>query len=105
MRARSAARRRSDGEGDHRARARRRAIEGGDDRLVEQPHVRDDRARHPRELEVRLHIPLQQLADDLMHIAAGAEAVAAAGEDEHLHRIVVTQRFEQIAELRVDRRR
>ena len=57
-----------------------RAVQRSDDWLVKLTHVGDERASHARELEMSLHVTGQQRANDVVHVAAGAEALAGAGQ-------------------------
>ena len=68
--------RKSLGERDHRAGARGDAVDGGDDRERAVAHRLDDRAAHPRELEQLAGGHALQLADDLLDVAARAEAAS-----------------------------
>ena len=71
------------GEGEHRPGAGGHPVDRGDHRQRALAQRLDDRAGHARELEQPGGVELLQLADDLLDVAAGAEAAALAGEDEH----------------------
>ena len=89
------------GQRDDRAGAGGDAVDRGDDRERALAHGLDHRAGHPGELEQLggLH---PQLADDLLDVAARAEAAALAGDDERAHVAAVRQLGEQVAEVGVD---
>ena len=89
-------------EREHRAGAGRDAVDRGDDRQRAVAHRLDDRAAHARELEQLAGGQPLQLADDLLDVAAGAEAAALAGEDEHARVAAVRQLAEQVAQVGVD---
>src|SRR5262249_23929361 len=80
----------------------RRAIERGDDRLVEHTHVLYNGAGHTSKLKVSLEVALQQLANNVLDIAARAEALACTSEDNDLNGVIVAQVVEELAELGVD---
>ena len=61
-------------ERDDRAGADRDAVDRGDDRATHPADVPDERAGHAGELEEALHVPREELGDDRLAIAAGAEA-------------------------------
>src|SRR4029079_19033447 len=58
-------------------------------------------ARHARELEQLRHRHFRQRADDLVHVAAGAEVSAGAGNDDRLGLLFVFQAAEEVAQLGV----
>ena len=58
------------------------AVDGGDDRLAAMEHGLDQVAGHARESEQLLCVHGDQRADDLVHVAAGAE-IAAVGQEHH----------------------
>ena len=90
------------GEREHRARSRRDAVDGSDDRQRRVTHRLDDRAAHPGEVEQLARAHPLQLADDLLDVTAGAEAAAFSGEDEDARVAAVRQLAEQVAEVGVD---
>ena len=56
-------------------------------------------AGHAREGEQALHVHRDQRADDVVHVAAGAEVAAVRAEDDRLHVVGVGQRAEGVAQL------
>ena len=66
--------------GDDGAGAGRDAVDRGDDRLAAMEHGLDQIAGHAREGEQLLCVHGDQRADDLVHVAAGAE-IAAVGQE------------------------
>jgi len=66
-------------------------------------HFLDQLAGHAREGEQARHVVLahhlDQRADDLMHVAAGAEIAASAGDHDVLDLVGVLQVAEEIAQL------
>src|SRR5437016_11996270 len=67
------------GQGKNSSCPRRHTIESGDDGLIQQAHVLYDGSGHTRELQVTLHVTLEQFTDNLVNIAAGAEVVPCSG--------------------------
>ena len=65
---------------DDGARADRDAVDRRDDRPAQLADALDERARHARELEQAARVPGEELADDVLDVAAGAEAAPLAGE-------------------------
>jgi hypothetical protein len=88
-------------ERDHRARARAHAVDGRDDRLRAMAHRLDEVAGHAREVDEARVVHRRQRADDLVHVAAGAEVAAGAGDDDRAHVARVDEPAEQVAQLRV----
>ena len=70
------------GHGDDGAGADADAVDGGDDRLAAGEHRLDEVAGHPGEGEQALHVAADQRADDVVHVAAGAEVAAVRAEDD-----------------------
>ena len=60
------------------------AVDRGDDRLRADAHRLDQVAGHAREHQQLGRLQPHQRADDLVHVAARAEVVAGAGEDDDL---------------------
>ena len=89
------------GQRDHRAGAGGDAVDGGDHGHRQLAQRLDDRAGHPRELAQLGGLALDQLADDLLDVAAGAEAAALAGDHQHPRVAAVGQLGEQVAQVRV----
>ena len=87
---------------EHRAGAGGDAVDRRDDRERAVAHRLHDGAAHARELEQLAGGHPLQLADDLLDVAAGAEAAALAGEDEHARVAAVRQLGEQVAQVGVD---
>ena len=87
---------------EHRAGAGGDAVDRRDDRERAVAHRLDDRAAHARELEQLAGGQLLELADDLLDVAARAEAAALPGEDEHARVAAVRQLAEQVAQVGVD---
>ena len=56
-------------------------------------------ACHAGEFEQAGHFHFRQRADDFVHVAAGAEIAARAGDHHRLHVVDVIQRTEGIAQL------
>ena len=67
------------GHGDDGAGAGGDAVDRGDDRLAAMEHGLDQVAGHARERQQLIHLHGNERADDLMHVAAGAE-IAAIGQ-------------------------
>src|SRR5438552_2518826 len=86
-------------------RARRDAVDRGDHRLRNLAKVADACAGHPRELVDIACAPLDQLADDLVDIAAGTEAAPLASEDQYADVLATSQRVGEVADVRVDLKR
>ncbi len=86
---------------EDRARAGAHAVDGRDDRLRAGAHGLDQVAGHAREGEQAVHRHLRERRDDLVHVAAGAEIAACAGEDDRLDVRRIAETAEQVAELRV----
>src|SRR5262249_50971965 len=61
----------------------------------------DDRSGHARELEQLLRFVLHELANDLLHVAARAEAAPGAGDDEYAHVVAQSKHGDHVAELGV----
>jgi hypothetical protein len=72
-----------------------------DDRLRAGAHRLHQVARHAGEGQQAGHVELGQRADDLVHVAAGAEVLAGAGDDDGLDVVGIGQRAEQVAQLGV----
>ena len=70
--------------GDDRAGADADAVDGGDDRLRAMAHGFDQIAGHAREVEQFRHAHFGERGDDVVHVAAGAEIAAGAGEHHRL---------------------
>ena len=84
-------------EGDDRPRARCGPVDGGDDRQRALSHRLDDRTGHAGELEEAARIRTDQVANDVVDIAARAEAAALPGHDEHRDVATVRHLAQQIA--------
>ena len=89
------------GHRDDRAGAGADAVDRGDDRLRASAHRLHQIAGHAGEIEQLGHRHLGERADDLVHVAAGAEVAAGAGDHDGLDVACVLQAAEQIAQLRV----
>src|SRR5437660_881741 len=81
------------GQRKHGPGTRRYTIESRDDGFIKQAHMLHDCPGHARKFEMRLHVPLEQLADDFMHITAGTEAIACSGDNDDTHRIIIAQQL------------
>src|SRR3989454_2770127 len=81
-----------------------RAVDRRDHRLRHLAQVAHASARHPGELVDVARAHLQQLADDLVNVPAGAEPAAATADHEHSHVLVLAppQRIGQVADVRVN---
>src|SRR5688572_2340141 len=77
------------------------AVDRGDDRLRARAHLSYEIPGHARELEQLAHFHAHQRPDDLVHVAAGAEVAALAGEDDRPHVARVLQPVERVAQLGV----
>ena len=99
--------RRSAAQRDHRAGAGADAVDRRDDRLRAAADRLDEVAGHAREGEQLGHRHLRQRPDDLVHVAAGAEVAAGAGDDDGANVLGARQRAEQVAQLgvRLERQR
>ncbi len=93
------------GHGQDGAGAGANAVDGGHDRLRAGAHGLDEVARHsgegqqPRHVALALH--LHQRADDLVHVAAGAEVAAGARDHNTLDAVGVDEVAEGVAQLGV----
>ena len=63
------------------SRAVRLAITG----LRQRANVCDQLASHARKLEQAFHVAAEEFADDVVHVAAGAERSAGAGDHNNAH--------------------
>ena len=88
-------------ERDHRAGPGGHAVHRGDDRERALAHALHDRPRHPREVQERALVGVAERADDLVHVAAGAEAPAGARDHHRSDVVAVRELGEQVAEVRV----
>ena len=70
------------GHGDDGAGADADAVDRGDDRLAAVEHRLDEVAGHPGEGEQALHVAVDERADDVVDVAAGAEVAAVGAEDD-----------------------
>ena len=86
---------------DDRAGARADAVDRGDDRLRAGAHRLDQVAGHAGEHQELGRLQPHQRADDLVHVAAGAEVPARAGEHDRMHVVGMAQPREQVAQLGV----
>ena len=78
------------------------AVDGGNDRLRAGAHGLHQVAGHAREIQQLDHRHLGERTDDLVHVTAGAEIAASAGDHNCLHSGVgVNQVAEQVAHLGV----
>eukprot|EP01034_Spumella_vulgaris_P031080 gene31080-38410_t len=77
------------------------AVDGGDHRLRTGAHGFHQVAGHAGEGQQAGHVQFGERADDVVHVAAGAEVLAGAGDDDRLHITGVRQRAEQVAQLGV----
>ena len=89
------------GQRHHGAGAGADAVDGADDGLRTAAHGLDQIARHAGELQQLGHAHLRQRADDVVHVAAGAEVATLARQHHHLHVGGVAQAVEQVAQLGV----
>jgi len=87
--------------GEHGAGTGADAVDCADDRLRHIAHRAHDVARHARELEQPTHVHLGERTDDLVHVAAGAEVAAGAGEHHCLDLGHVGELAKEIAHLGV----
>src|SRR5205085_4457473 len=72
---------------DARARARDRAVQRGDDRLRQLPHVAYERAGQARELKMAGDVERLQIADDVAHVAARTERAPRARDYDNAHTV------------------
>ncbi len=87
---------------EHGARARADAVDGSDDRLRARAHRLDQVAGHSREGEQPGIVASScRGADDVVHVAAGAEIAAGAGDDDRLDVVAYDESAEEVAQLRV----
>ena len=89
------------GHRDDRAGAGANAVDRRDHRLRAMAHRLHQIAGHVGEIHQLRHLHLRQRPDDLVHVAAGAEIAAGAGDDHHLDVGCILQRAEQVAQLRI----
>ena len=87
---------------EHRSGSGGDPVDRSDDREGALAHRLHDRARHPREGKEVGRLGALELADDLLHIPAGAEPAPLAREDEHSCVSAVRELAEQVAEVGVD---
>src|SRR6185295_5388958 len=64
--------------------------------------VPDQNAGHVGELAEAQRVPLEQRADDVLDVPAGAEGAARSGEHDRARRFLRVQRVEGVAKLLVD---
>src|SRR5690606_23791266 len=87
---------------DDRARADGDPVDGGDDRAPQRRDLADEPAGEARELEQSAGVAREQLGDDVVLVAAGAEAATLAGEDDRAAGVDLLERGEGVGELAVD---
>ena len=87
---------------DHRARADRDAVDRRDDRPSARAHRLDQPTGRAREREQRRRVAPEQVLDDVVLVAAGAEAAAAPGDHDRAHHLVAVELLERLGELGVD---
>src|SRR5205823_14164076 len=87
--------------GHDRARACAYAVDRGDDRLRAAAHGLHEVAGHAGEHQQFGGLEAYQRADDLVHVAAGAEVVAGPNDHDRVDVGRVFQLPEQVAQLRV----
>src|SRR5438093_10958774 len=78
------------------------AVEGGDDRPAALPDGENQIACHPRELEQAAVVARKERSDDVAHVAAGAERLPGAGDDDRTDHSIVVDGAEGLTELVVD---
>ena len=93
------------GERDHRPGAGGDALDAGDDRDRALAHRLDHVAGHLGEADQLARVHLDQLADDLVDVAAAAEALALAADDQDVDVVAVGQLVQQVAQVGVATRR
>ena len=89
------------GQGDHGAGPGRDAVHRADDRDGALPHRPDDVAGHLGEPHQVARLHFDQLADDLVDVAAAAEPASFAADHQHADAGVMWQFSEQVAEVGV----
>lgn len=89
------------GEGEDRAGARRHAVHGGDHREGALAYGPDDLPGHPVEVEQLGGVHGEGGADDLVDVAAGAEAAAVAGQYQGPYGLLPGEFGEQVAQVGV----
>jgi hypothetical protein len=77
------------------------AVQRGDDRLLEHAHVFDQTARQSRERVDLCLARFEQLRDDVLHVASGAERSTCAREHDRAHAVARLQCRERVGEFRV----
>ena len=78
------------------------AVQGRDDGLAQRPHSGDHLAGEAGEGEQPGHVTLEELADDVDDVAAGAKALAGAGDHHGAHLGAPLERGEEVAQLLID---
>src|SRR3989442_2475028 len=81
------------GQGKNSSGSRGRTIEGGNDGLIQQPHVLYDGSSHAGEFQVSLHVALEQLTDNLVNIAAGTKVIPGSGQHDGAYSSIIAQGF------------
>ena len=89
------------GQGEDRAGARGDPVHGGDHGEGALAEGADDLPGHPVEVEELGGVHGEGGADDLVDVAAGAEAAALAGQDQGAHGPLAGQLGEQVAQVGV----
>ena len=79
-----------------------RAVHRRDDGPPNLADVLDERPCDAREGEHALHVPREELADDVLHVAARAERSAFARDHDGAHVLLVVERRERGGQLLVD---
>jgi hypothetical protein len=85
--------------GEDRARTRAHAVDRRDDRLRALAHGFHRLAGHAGEVEQVDRIHFNQRADDLEHVAAGAEIAALTRDDKNLDLLVLRRRAKDVRDL------
>ena len=74
-------------------------IEGSDDRFIQHAHALHHGPGHVCKFQVLLHVPFQQLTDNVVNITARTEVISRAGKYNSVYFLIITQRFKEIAKL------
>src|SRR5690606_2041480 len=90
------------GQGDDRAGAGGHTVDGRDHRHRHLAYSLDHGTGHAGEVEEGPGIHLQQLTDDLVDVAAGAEPPASAGDDQNGDVVTVGKLTEEVPEVGID---
>ena len=86
---------------EHRPRAAADAVHRGDNRLAQRAQIRHHGPRHPCECQQSGRVAREELADDLLHVAAGAEAAPRSCDHHDARALARFERRDEVAQLGV----